>query len=142
MKIGQVDSFLLIYRPILTFSPDSGQFLDIYSGALGLEKRGGYYMANPDDDEPIFLYNGRSRSSNRIFCGALGEFIEEVCWISPTEFLMVGIERNAKDERQPLVLVGDEGRQMLYKYVSRDTGCIQVRWYQSDKLKKMDIRGL
>lgn len=142
MELKAVDSFLLIYRPILTFSPDSGQFLDIYSGALNLENMGSYYMASPDDDEPIFLCNARTRYWNRVYCGSLGVFIEEVCWVSSTEFMMVGIERNEKDERRPFILVGDEDKQRLYEYVSTNAECVKVREYQSAKLNRMPIRGL
>src|SRR4051794_18246935 len=45
--------FLSTYKPIVTYSPDSSTFIDIYSYQLNLEKKGNYYYANPEVDQTI-----------------------------------------------------------------------------------------
>jgi hypothetical protein len=135
-------AFLSIHKPILTFNKDSTQFIDIYSGQLNISKEGNHYVANPDDGGAIFLCDIKSRYWNRIFYSGMFLWIEEAVWVSKNTFILVGIEKNEKEERMPLILVGDESKQTLYKYVSSNDSCIQKAMYSSGKLKRMDLRGL
>ena len=138
------DSFLSVYKPILTYSPDSIQFIDIYSGQLGLVKKGDHYEASPDDGQPIFLCNSKSHYWQRIYYGAPGGWTDEVVWVSGTKFILAGIEKSGKDDtiRMPVVLLGDTRSQTMERYTVRNDSCFQLgSGYESPKLKRMNIVG-
>jgi hypothetical protein len=138
----KLNSFLSIHKPILTFSEDSTQFIDIYSSQLNISKEGNHYVANPDDGGAIFLCNIKSKYWNRIFYSSTGLWIEEAIWVSKTKFILAGIWKNHGQERMPLILVGDSIKLTLYEYTSSNNSCIQGPGYSSPKLKRVNIQGL
>lgn len=137
-----IDSFLSILKPILTFNQDSSQFVDIYSGQANISKEGDHYVANADDGGAIFLCNKKSKYWKRIFYNSISLWMEEAVWVSRTKFILAGISKNEKQERIPLILVGDANKKTLYEYTSRNSSCIQKTLYSSLKLKKINIRGM
>jgi hypothetical protein len=136
-----INSFLSILKPILTFNQDSTRFIDIYSGQANISKEGDHFVANSDDGGAIFLCNIKSKYWNRIFYNSISLWIEEAVWVSKNKFILAGITKNEKEERMPLILVGDAVKHTLCEYMSNNNSCIQKKTYSSLKLKKMDIRG-
>jgi hypothetical protein len=135
--------FLDTYKPILTYSPDSSEFIDIYSYQLNLEKKGNYYYANPEIDQAIFLCDPKRKYWDSIFFGTNSQWIDEVTWISNTKFILVGIIKSDDDKKMPLILLGDTGTQILIKYLNGNKNAFQNdKGYSSDKLKRMKIKGL
>jgi len=139
----KISSFLSNLKPILTFNPDSSQFIDIYTDQANISKEGDHFVANADDGGAVFLCNMKSKHRKRIFYNSgSSEWMEEAVWVSKTKFILAGISKNSKNDRIPLILVGDATKQTLYEYISRNSSCIQKAIYYSTKLKKMDIRDL
>jgi hypothetical protein len=135
--------FLATYKPIITYSPDSSKFIDIYSYQLNLEKKGNVYYANPDIDQTIYLCNPKGKYWNRIHFGGGSQWIDEVAWISETNFILVGITKIPDDKKTPLILLGDTNKQTLIKCLSADKEIIQSsQKYSSPKLKKIVIKKL
>jgi hypothetical protein len=135
--------FLATYKPIITYSPDSSKFVDIYSYQLNLEKKGKYYYANQDIDQAILLFDRKKKYWDRIYFGTSSHWIDEVVWISNTQFIMVGITKNSSDKKKPLILVGDVNKQAIVTYLTNNENSIQTdRGYSSRKLKRIDIKGL
>ena len=77
-----------------------------------------------------------------MFYNSVGTWLEEAVWVSERKFILAGISKNEKGGNQPLVLVGDAARHILYRYASTDRACVQTRGYESPKLKRMNIRGI
>jgi hypothetical protein len=133
--------FTKIYSPIITYSEDSTKFIDIYSYQLGLEKAGNHYKTNIEVDQVIFLYDKNKKYWNRIyFLGTTNNWIDEVIWVSKTEFLLFGIIKNEQEQRLPMIMLGDTEKQKLFVYETKN--CFQNKRYSSPKLKKMKIVGL
>jgi hypothetical protein len=141
---GNLPAFLKVYKPILTFSRDSAQFIDPYSGQFYLTKEGNHYVANADDGGGVYLCNTKKKYWVRIFYNGISQWIDEVLWVSPRIFILVGIIKDDKERRLPVIYIGDESRQLLFEYESVNKGCCQKGKvvYESPKLKKMDIRGM
>ena len=135
--------FLSIYKPIVTYLPDSSKFIDIYSYQLNLEKKGGYYEANADIDQAVLLCDPKAKYWNRIYFGTSSQWIDEVIWISKTKFILVGIIKSEDEKKQPLVLFGDTNKQTLIKYLNTTKSIFQSsKGYSSTKLKRLNIKGL
>jgi len=140
---GHRKVFLDTYKPVLTYSPDSSEFIDIYSYQLNLEKKGNYYYANPEIDQAILLCAPKRKYWDRIFFGTNSQWIDEVTWISSTKFILVGIIKSEDDKKMPLILLGDTGKQILIKYLNGNKNTFQSdEGYSSGKLKRMKIKGL
>jgi hypothetical protein len=141
---GTYQSFLNIYKPIMSFSSDNTQFIDLYSHQLNLEKRGKYYQATVEVDQAIYLCNKEKKYWDRIsFFTTSSSWIDEVVWISKKEFLLVGITKSDDDKKMPLILLGNTDSQTLLTFVTKNERCIQNKnGYKSPQLKKMKIKGL
>jgi hypothetical protein len=132
--------FTKTYSPIITYSEDSSKFIDIYSYQLGLEREGNHYKTNIEVDQVIFLYDKNKKYWNRIhFLGTTNNWIEEVIWVSKTEFLLFGIIKNEQEQRLAMIMLGDTEKQKLFLYETKN--CFQNKRYSSPKLKKMEIVG-
>jgi hypothetical protein len=135
--------FLSIYKPIITYSADSSKFIDIYSYQINLERKGKYYEANPDVDQAVLLCDPKTKYWDRVYFGTSSQWIDEVIWISKTKFILVGIIKETKDKRMPLILFGDTNKQTLVEYLTVNKNSFQNdKGYSSPKLKKMKIKGL
>jgi hypothetical protein len=141
--LKSLKEFLSVYKPIITYSFDSSKFIDIYSYQLNLEKKGDYYEANPDIDQAILLCDFKAKYWNRIFFGTSSQWIDEVVWLSKTQFILVGIIKSEVDKKQPLILFGDTNEQTLIKYIDTNKQTFQSdKGYSSLKLKRIKIKGL
>jgi hypothetical protein len=135
--------FMTIYKPIITFSSDSTKFIDIYSYQLNLEKKGNRFIANTDIDQAIFLFDKNKKYWKSIyFMGTTNGWIEDIVWISKTEFLLVGIEKNDVEKKLPKIILGNTEKQRLYYFNSSKNNMIQLVKYKSSSLKKMKIIGI
>ena len=141
--LSSLDMFLSIYKPIITYSPDSSKFIDVYSYQLGLEKKDTYYQANIEIDQAVLLCHPKEKYWNRIYFGTNMIWIDEVIWISTTKFILVGIVKSLDFRKQPLILVGDTETQSLIKYLCTNSSTVQVdKGYSSEKLKRLRIESL
>jgi len=135
--------FTDLYKPIITYSPDSLQFIDIYSSQINLEKLGNHFKATTDLDQTIYLCNKETKYWNRIiFRTGTSSWIDEIIWTSKTDFLLVGINKINGDKRIPVIFVGNTINQTLLEYEMKLETCIQTEIYKSKKLNKMKIIGL
>jgi hypothetical protein len=135
--------FISIYKPIITYSSDSSKFIDIYSYQLNLEKNGDHYEANTEVDQAVLLCNPKTKYWNRIYFGGYSRWIDEVLWIAPTKFLLVGIIKSVDDKTNPHILLGDTDKQTLIEYVNTNKTSLQDdKGYMSSKLKKIKIEDL
>jgi tetratricopeptide (TPR) repeat protein len=141
--LKSLKEFLSVYKPVITYSVDSSKFIDIYSYQLNLEKKGNYYEANTDIDQAILLCNPKAKYWNRIFFGTSSQWIDEVVWLSKTQFILVGITKSEDDKRRPIILLGETNKQSLLKYVDTNKQTFQNdKGYSSLKLKRIKIKGL
>ena len=136
-------TFLSIYKPIITYSPDSSQFIDIYSYELNLEKEGNHYVTYGEIDQAIYLCNKEKKYWKRInFFTTSSQWIEEIIWVSKYEFILTGVTINKEGKRLPLILFGDTKKQTFLKFETINENCFQNKRYSSPKLKKIKIVGL
>ncbi len=135
--------FISIYKPIITYSPDSSKFIDIYSYQLNLEKKGNHYEANVEIDQAVLLCNLKTKYWNRIYFGGSSQWIDEVIWITSTKFLLVGIIKSTDNKKNPHILLGDIDNQTLIEFVNSNKASFQNdKGYTSLKLKKLRIENL
>jgi hypothetical protein len=135
-------SFYSIYKPILTFSKDSIRFIDIYSYRLNLEKKGTGYLANLDPDQAIYLFDKKAKYWDRIYFATAAKSIDEVIWISNTQFMLTGTSKNKQEQRAPMIMIGDEVNKTLKVYSNTNTGCLEKSGgYRSPKLRRLSIEG-
>jgi len=135
--------FLSTYKPIITYSSDSSQFIDIYSYQLNLERKGNYYCATPDLEQVIFLCNPQKKYWNRIWFGTNSQWADEIIWISKTKFILVGVIKSVDYKNKPFIFLGDTDKQILVSYLSKNKNSYQSKsGYSSPKLKRLRIRGI
>ncbi|UAY51105.1 hypothetical protein [Ferruginibacter albus] len=135
--------FLSVYKPIITYSPDSISFIDIYSYQLNLEKKVNVYYAMPDIDQAILLCNAQTKYWNRIYFGSPGQWVDDVSWISKTKFILACTDNENPERQKPFVLLGDMNKQTLIEFIDTNKNCFRPKpGYDSYKLKKIKIEGL
>jgi hypothetical protein len=138
-----IKEFLDVYEPVIAYSPDSSKFIDIYSYQLNLKKKENYYEANIVIDQAILMFDSKAKYWDRIFFGTNSQWIDEVAWLSETQFILVGIIKSDSNKRQPFILLGDTNRQTLIKYIDTNKEAFQiVNGYSSFKLKRIRIKGI
>ena len=141
--LNSLKSYYSIYKPILTFSKDSSRFIDIYSYRLNLEKKGTGYLANVDIDQAVYLFDKKTKYWDRIYFAKSGNGIDEVTWISHTQFILVGREESKREQRTPMIILGDEVNQTLKIYINTNTSCLEKPGgYRSPKLNRLSIDGI
>ena len=135
-------SFLSTYKPLITFTKDKNQFIDIYSYQLNLEKKGNSYVANVDIDQAVYLCNLKTRYWGRIFFGGYSRWVDDIVWISNTKFLLVGSEKGDDYKNRPRIYLGDTIKQSFEEFEDGNKACIQSKGYESQKLKNLNIKEL
>lgn len=135
-------SFYSIYKPILTFSPDSSSFIDIYSYQLNLEKIGDKYKAMIDADQAILVFNKKAKYWDRVYFGTPSFQIEEAIWLTNSKFLLLAVDFSDLDKKAPSILIGDFDKKTITIFNSTNKSCSQKESYQSPKLKRINITGL
>ncbi len=106
-ELSGVTKFYSLYKPSLYFSPDSSQFIDLYSSGITLEKKGKKIIAIGDVDQAVTLCNLTTKSWKRILSFGPSAGVEEALWLSPTKFILAGTMQNDEGKHQPFLLLGD-----------------------------------
>ncbi len=130
--------FYALYKPGLSFSLDSSQFIDIYSYWLNLEKKKNKIVANVDVDQAVSLCDLKNNKWTRIFFCGYSTRIDEVLWIDNKNFILAGTIMDDNNVFHPKILIGNTTKKTFFVYtdgsiVSTKTG------YISAKLKKLNI---
>jgi hypothetical protein len=140
---SEYKKFMSIYKPIITFLPDSSKFIDIYSVQINLVKEADHYEAYSDDGQAVLLCDPGTKYWDKIYTGTPGQWIDEVIWLSKTTFILAGITKSSTDKREPQILLGDTDKHTFVLYLNTNPNCFQNdHGYSSPKLKKMNIEGL
>ena len=135
---GNLNKFYELYKPSLSFSPDSSYFIDLYSAGVMLEKRGKKIVASADVDQAITLCNLKTKEWKRIaFFGPSGG-IEEAVWTSPSSFILAGSMRNDNNEQEPFVLAGDVNSKSFRSFEAKILRP-ETSKYEASGLKKLKI---
>jgi hypothetical protein len=143
IDLGNTDSlssFYSIYKPALSFSPDSTQFIDIYSYEMVLEREGDqvdYYGG--DVDQSINLCNVAQNSWKRILFFGPAARIQEATWTDNETIILTGSSENNNGKFEPFIYIGHITSRTFDTYFPADSACIQVNLYESPKLKALHI---
>lgn len=105
-----MDKFYSLYRPSLSYSPDSAWFIDLYSAGIYLEKKGKKIIATGDVDMAVTLYDLKNHQWSRIASFGPSANIEEAVWISGSKFILAGTMQGDNGESMPIILIGDTGK--------------------------------
>lgn len=133
-----MEKFYSLYKPALSYSPDSMQFIDLYSEGLSLEKKGKKIIAAADVDMAVTLCNLKEKKWMRIASFGPSANIEEAVWISGNRFILAGTLQGDNGEVLPIILVGDTGSQSFRWFQAK---CIRPseKEYQASGLVKLKI---
>ena len=144
MDIKEINDFYSIYKPALTFSPDKKQFIDIYSYWLCLDKEGKTIISRGGEpDQAITLCNFATKKWVRIFFRGTTERIQEVIWLTNSNFILVGIreDESLSNKQRPTIYLGDTIAETFISFVSKDNKLFQKSsGYDSPKLLKLKIQ--
>lgn len=106
-EVADIDKFYELYKASLGFSPDSSQFIDLYSSGLMLRKKGKKIIASADVDQAISLCNLKTKEWKRIAFFGPSAAIEEVIWNSASQFTLAGTMHNDDGEKTAIIILGD-----------------------------------
>jgi hypothetical protein len=140
--LKELKEFYTLHRPLLDFSPDGKQFLDIHSLGLGLHIENGELHAAPEVDYGIQYCNLQTKEWRTIYYFATSSWIEETAWISDTTFIMAGSYMDSLEKRRPMIYLGNRVTTELIEYRPKDTLIRQLDYYRSPKLLRMKIKGI
>jgi hypothetical protein len=136
--IKDISSFYELYKPSLSFSPDSSQFIDLYSYGITLEKKGKKIIAIADVDNSVTLCNLKTKEWKRIaFSGPSGN-MEEAVWVSPVKFVIAGTMQNENSEWMPVLLIGNVSSKIL-RHFEASTKRLKTAKYEASGLAKLKI---
>jgi hypothetical protein len=130
--------FYELYKPSLAYSPDSSQFIDLYSAGLMLEKKGKKIIASADVDNAVTLCNLNTRSWKQIVSFGPSAWIEEARWTSPTSFILAGVMVNDAGDQQAMMLLGDVNSKSFRWFESNSTRSQSVN-YKASGMEKLKI---
>lgn len=137
-KTDDLVQFYALYKPSLSFSPDSGQFIDFYSSGITLEKKGKKIIAIGDVDQAVTLCNLKTKSWKSIISFGPSAGIEEALWISPVEFILAGTMQNDEGKDQPFLLLGDTNEKTFRWFESNFTRDDAAK-YEASGFSKLKI---
>jgi hypothetical protein len=106
-NVSDLSQFYTLYKPSLSFSPDSSQFVDLYSSGITLEKKGKKIIAIGDVDQAVTLCNLKTKNWKSIISFGPSAGMEEALWVSATKFILAGTMQNDEGKQQPVLLLGD-----------------------------------
>jgi hypothetical protein len=141
-EYDQLDSFYAIYKPLIRFSPDKRYFIDSYSYQLNLEKEGDHFVANPEIDQQVMLYDTKTGITGFLFFGSSESCIDEEIWLDNSSLLLAGIQKDESANRHPFFYLVNLKNGIMLKYQCTNDSCIQVRLYASPRLANMKIKGI
>jgi hypothetical protein len=106
-EVSVLNQFYTLYKPSLSFSPDSSQFIDLFSNGISLEKKGKKIIAIGDVDQAVTLCNLKAKNWKSIISFGPSASMEEALWVSPAKFILAGTMQNDEGKQQPVLLLGD-----------------------------------
>lgn len=130
--------FYNLYKASLSYSPDSSQFIDIYSAGISLEKKGKKIIAIGDVDMAITLCDLKNKQWKRIASFGPSAGIEEAIWLSDSKFILAGSMQGDNGEVMPIVLAGDTNTK---KFQWFESACVRPESteYKASGLTKLKI---
>ena len=137
-ETNDLKSFYEMYKPSLSFSPDSSWFIDLYSAGVMLEKKGKKIIASADVDQAVTLYNLKTKEWKRIVFFGPSAGIEEAVWISPSAFMLAGTMQGDNGGNQPIVLLGDVNSKS-FRWFEANTIRPESSKYKASGLEKLKI---
>lgn len=137
-ETNDLAGFYELYKPSLSFSPDSSQFIDLYSSGLFLEKKGKKIIASSDVDQAITLCNLKTKEWKRIAFFGPSAAIEEAVWVSPSRFILAGTIFNDDNQRTALIMLGDAAAKSFQWFESAIIRP-ESSEYEASGLKKLKI---
>lgn len=113
-EVTDTGKFYKLYKASLKFSPDSSQFIDIYSSGLMLRQKGKKIIASADVDQAISLCNLKTKEWKRIAFFGPSAAIEEAIWNSALQFTLAGTIHNDDGEKTAIIILGDAGAKSFH----------------------------
>lgn len=135
---GDMKTFYSLYKASLSYSPDSSQFIDLYSYGLMLEKKGKKIIASADVDNSVTLYNINTKDWKRILFFGPSAGIEEAVWTSASQFILAGMMHNDDGKTAPILLLGDVNTKTFYWFEAKQTRP-ESSSYESGAMRKLKI---
>jgi hypothetical protein len=130
--------FYSLYKSSLSYSPDSSQFIDLFSSGISLEKKGKKIIAIGDVDQAVTLHNLHSKDWKRILFFGPSAGIEEAVWTSATQFILAGMMHNDDGKATPILLLGDANTKTFYWFEAKQTRP-ESSSYESGALTRLKI---
>ena len=137
-ETSDLKGFYELYKPSLSFSPDSNWFIDMYSAGVMLEKQGKKIIASSDLDQAVTLCNLKTKEWKRIASFGPSAGIEEAVWISPTAFILAGEMYNDNGDQQPIILLGDVNSKS-FRWYEANAKRPESSKYKASGLSKLKI---
>jgi hypothetical protein len=136
LSVNKLKDFYPIYKTIIQYSPDSAQFIDIYSYELNLQKIYDRTVATTNVEQGISLCNIATGQWLRILTLGPDDGVENVYWINNNEFILAGYSFDKSRKRRPVIYIGNIIKNSLMMYID-DT---QVSTgYQTPEFKKLHV---
>ena len=125
--MATMEQFYSFYKPSLSFSPDSSQFIDLYSSGISLEKRDKKIIAIGDVDQGVTLCNLKTKNWKSIISFGPSAGMEEALWVSSTKFILAGSMQNDDGNPQPVILLGDTDKKTF-------------RWFEASFIREKSAK--
>ena len=138
----ELDSFYAIYKPLIRFSPDGHFFADLYSYQLNLEKEGDHFVATPEIDQQVELFDIKKNITYSLVSGGTENWIDEAIWLDKDNLILAGILKDSLANRHPVIFVVDTNTGLIQEYSCSDEKCIQTGRYSSPGLSRLKITGI
>lgn len=130
--------FYDLYKPSLIFSPDSSQFIDLFSSGISLERKGKKIIAMGDVDQAITIKNIKTNEWKQVAFFGPSAGMEEAVWLSDTQFLLAGIFENNDGKAVPVLLLGDLNNKSFHWYEANITRGADIE-FKSSRLESLKI---
>ncbi len=140
--VAELDSFYAVYKPLLQFSPDGLFFADLYSYQLNLEKEGDHFVATPEIDQQVELFDIKKNITYSLVSGGTENWIDEAIWLDKDNLILAGILKDSLANRHPVIFVVDTNTGLIQEYSCSDEKCIQTGRYSSPGLSRLKITGI
>jgi hypothetical protein len=142
LDINDIKQFYSIYKPALSFSFDKNQFIDIYSYWLNLEREGKNIVSyGGEADQAITMCNFKTKKWTRIFFRGTNERIQDVSWVTNTEFILVGFQNDTLERPLPIIYIGNTITKTFTCFICNNKkSIIKSTGYDSPKLLKLKIK--
>jgi len=138
-KAEDMSSDYELFKPSISYSPDSSQFIDLYSAGISLEKKGKKIIAIGDVDMAVTLSNAKTKEWKRIAIFGPSAAIEEAVWTSPSSFILAGTMHNDAGEKIPIMMLGDTESKTFRWFEAVNIKRPESSNYEASGIKKLKI---